>query len=190
MSTAPINNQASPPVVSNSQGVAQAGGKTKGSKTSMLIICALLLQETVNTCVKSTSTDSKGLDSESVLMKNLDARERNLGHWKLVVATKHHHEWHTYTSPSLIHHWGWFTHTKNTVSNVAAAANSIQKGKQVSAEKQQIAGSFGEAQTACQAPETKLGTDVNNIQQAEQQGLGILIKFQQLTLAALQKRPS
>ncbi len=98
MSTPPINPQS--PSVDNDSAVAPIQDTKAGHNTSMLILCALLLQETVNTCVRSTNIDAKQIDQTSSYMKNLDQRQRDLGNFKLVLETDTNKTWQIYGSPN------------------------------------------------------------------------------------------
>jgi|GEM_PF-6938786 len=159
---------------------------------NILIICAILLQETVNTSVQTTSVDAKAVSQQSAEMEYLDAKERALNTLNLVFE---HDWWHTWVThkyhPGVDGaggYWGTTQHKSFRQDNKATAVECQVELKQQNAEKEAIAGAFGEAQTAAQNPLTQLNSDSNSIQQEQQQGLGILILFQQLMFAALQKR--
>ncbi len=159
---------------------------------NILIICAILLQETVNTSIQTTSVDAKAVSQQSAEMEYLDAKERALNTLNLVFE---HDWWHTWVTrkghPGVDGAGGYWSTTKHKSYHQdykATAARCQVELKQQNAEKEAIAGAFGQAQITAQNPLTQLNSDSNSIQQEQQQGLGILILFQQLMFAALQKR--
>lgn len=190
------------PDVSNTQGIQQAPQSSPivptsspnkgGVKPNIIALCAVLLQESVNAHAKNLAEDEKDMATKGAELKNLDNRMRDMGHWKLILTTVV--TWTTevtHNTPDMFQKWGYTVHNKHsTLKNQATAMNCKQEIKQRSAERDQISNSFGQVQTACQAPETGMNTETNSIQQSEEQGLNLLIKLQQLTFAALGKQQS
>ncbi|MCH9610500.1 MAG: hypothetical protein S4CHLAM81_01440 [Chlamydiales bacterium] len=165
------------------------GGKDQ-HKPCLIALCAVLLQETADARTKSTAQDEKELASQGARMQNLNARERAMQNFNLVFETDYTTvQKITHNTPSLIHKYDYTSYIHHAHKrHQLTGAECAQELKRRGAQKEQIANSFGELQNAAQAPETRLNVDVNAVEQAEEQGINLLIKLQQLTVNALMTR--